>query len=158
MVVPTFYKPVLFKHWPLFGFSRRNSAWCQNHNCRLWLMRRWWRFEEKASRDRQLWANLHMLEASSLLRIYSSSTLSASNTHVPIKAKIVQITSHLHCPSFFASQNKPHNKDRESYTSHTRCSSFLPFSPPSRAHFRERDDHLVELLDLSLPAEILLKW
>lgn len=112
----------------------------------------------KVSGDRRLWANLHMLQASSLLRIRSSSIPSASDTLVPIKAKIFLIISHLCCPSFFPpSLNKPHNKERESYTSHTRRGRFLPLRPLSYGYFKERDDHPVRLLDLSLPAEILLK-
>lgn len=48
----------------------------------------------KASRD------THARRLLSSKNIHSSSTPSASNAHVPIKAKIVRITSHLRCPSF----------------------------------------------------------
>lgn len=85
----------------------------------------------KVSRDPRLcfWQTL---QASPPLWLLSSCTPSASNTLAPIKAKIVWITSHLCCPSYFfyASANKPHNKDGESYTSHTQCGSPRPLSPP----------------------------
>lgn len=110
----------------------------------------------RASRDTWLWANLHMLEASSLLRINSTRTPSFSNMHVPIKAKIVRITSHLRCPTFLPLRiNFITRTERAIH--HTLSVAASSPSVLSRGYFSESDDHLVKLSHLSLPAENLIK-
>ena len=112
----------------------------------------------KASRDRRLWTNLYILEALSHRRIHSSSTPSAFGTLVPIKAKIVRITSHLRCPSFSPLRINLITRTERALDHTPSMSVSYPSVPLPGGYFRGRDDHPVRLLNLSLPAEILSKW